>query len=531
MNDANGKEPVVENPFAAASVKEESTVPVRELDTSLLEISDETDEDPAEGFFWVFQRILWGVLKSLIILLVLLGIIWMIWGVQSVSLPGFAGDNEEVITVTLPKNINVETTTPDSDEDPEATKRSWWGWFSGKKEKTAEDPLPKDSGQMKITLETPQTEAKTEKVGMWGRFTGWVKSFGNKEAPTDPIAIDPETAAGKTSTQASTNQAKGNVDKVNQPVKTQNTSTKNGADPYRETTQMGDMAPRQNLWITSSGKEPLAIDLRDHFHRRNLPTIKGTSTTTSSSSYYDPITGKQVVIPSTGNQGLFGGGLNGQNQGSELLQNAKDKVGDLFSDAKQNTQTSQTKVNGRSDTNGGVADGEGVHIHLARIERLIRVAESLGELMYERDSQSLVGQTVEWLRAAKQFSLVETQEVSTNASASDRAQKIADRIQLGELLLSDSKKIQAQLTEQIRLWSATRDQNQIAANDRRKIMYDGVENYQGFTAENAMQNVAAAEQNVALSKAYLEMYESLLRNVQNFDRLMRGGSIRIFEAN
>ena len=117
---------------------------VSEAIGNIVEDEDYVIEEDGD-FFWVIQRIAWGIIKTLLVLAMVGSLIWLIWGGK---LPFFGSDN----TTSAPVRIETPAETGPSDEP---------GFFSKLFNK---DKSKKDTETDKTSVDIPPAETNTAPV-------------------------------------------------------------------------------------------------------------------------------------------------------------------------------------------------------------------------------------------------------------------------------------------------------------------------------------------------------------------------------
>lgn len=145
-----------------------------------------------------------------------------------------------------------------------------------------------------------------------------------------------------------------------------------------------------------------------------------------------------------------------------------------------------------------------------------------------RAGNDLVEQTMGWLRQTRQFSEIGVKEVVQYADPAERGGKIEEKITEGDRLLAQARQLRPALQREIAFWTNKNNQDNAQTkqiNDEYKAILQKIE----VTKLNEkLEELTQARRQIAESQTYLSAFTSLLKNVDNFERLLKSKVIPVY---
>jgi len=158
--------------------------------------------------------------------------------------------------------------------------------------------------------------------------------------------------------------------------------------------------------------------------------------------------------------------------------------------------------------------------------------ESLAYQLARQNTANTTGSTItdstSWLRQVKIIGDVSTDLLRT-ANPTTRADQIEATIRASEDLLNQSPRLQRRISEEFNFFiqrGETANQEVMALDTQ---ISQSLGTFDGAQVEALLSAKISAQQNAANNLAQAKVLQTLLRNVQNFDRLLRQKSIPLLQ--
>ena len=434
----------------------------------------EKDNDPSE--ILLLRNILLAILKGLLLFGIIGFIVWLIWG-GSISFPSFGSGSKK-------SNIQQSSTKKLSTLDIQKSQDS-----------IANTGIKK---YVEVTEENrKKKEQKSDKKSFWSRVKGW---FSKKKPDTanssnstivtkgGPKSQNSNDASLNSNERDQQNQKKTSNHVVGKSEKSDHSS--NNTNNPSDTERSSSLSGTNGLNRTS---DELTIGST---HNELVPSVDGLTT---SGGENEPGGNQQLVarIRSINDgQGL----MNGGNKGGVYIDG--DSGGSSFFEGSRSF---------------------GVHA----IYGMVQTSEKLAIQQY-KSSEDLVGQTIMWLQDTKRFSELSASQIISQNSANDRVEKLSQKLEEGDRLLSNAKSLRISLQKEINFWSLRLEQNKFQETASKKNYQDSLSKLDALNTAQRTINLAKARNDIADSQTYLSLYSSLLKNLDNFERLLRSKSLPVY---
>ena len=180
-----------------------------------------------------------------------------------------------------------------------------------------------------------------------------------------------------------------------------------------------------------------------------------------------------------------------------------------------------------TDTN---TDPDRVPVSLSDLSLIVGDAEFIAFQEYKA-GDDLMEQTMAWLRQTRQFSEVGVNQVVQYADPIERGIKIEEKIQEGDRLLEGAKFLKIALSKEVNFWTQKNNQDTETSKKLNTEYKSILQKIEVTNLNPKLQELTQARRQIAESQTYLGAYSSLLKNVGNFERLLRSKVIPVYRPN
>jgi len=137
---------------------------------------------------------------------------------------------------------------------------------------------------------------------------------------------------------------------------------------------------------------------------------------------------------------------------------------------------------------------------------------------------STISQTTDWLKQVQIIGNISAEVLRLN-NPNTRAQKIEETIRASEALLNESPQIQRNLSEEFNFYFQKGDTANQSIADIDAQLQQALKNFDGPQLESLIATKVSQQQTASANLTEAKVRQTLLKNVQNFDRLLRQKSI------
>ncbi len=154
-------------------------------------------------------------------------------------------------------------------------------------------------------------------------------------------------------------------------------------------------------------------------------------------------------------------------------------------------------------------------------------AENVAGAKYQAGHEA-ISRSMQWLRRTKQFSEVGVTQVIQYSDPEQRGSKISEKLREGEKLLAEIPQLQAELQQEINYWNQKNAENSAQSSALNQRYKEQLQVLAVEAISETTNSLSISRQKGAESQTYLSVYSSLLKNIGNFERLLRQKNIPVY---